>query len=127
MARYDISTDRWGEVAPLPIAVNHPASPPSTGASTCSAATVGGAGERKSRRLYRYEPGRDRWTRLPDAPTARGALALGRRSAAGCTPPAATRRPTQRLRRLEIYDVDARPLAAGPDDADRAQPRRRGA
>ena len=68
--------------------------------------------ERKSRRLYRYSPSRDRWTRLPDAPSARAALglvAIGHRlyAAGGYD------ETDQRLQRLEIYDTKRRRWTSG--------------
>ena len=103
---YDISEDEWKEVAPLPIAVNHPG----VAAHRGRLYLLGGnlpprAGEQAmSRRLYRYAPKRDRWRRLPDAPTARGALAIvgiGYRlyAVGGSSPTDDT------LRTLEIFDL----------------------
>jgi N-acetylneuraminic acid mutarotase len=103
MVSYDISSDRWREGAPLPIAVNHPG----VAALRGRLYLLGGnlSGDEKSRHLYRYNPDRDRWTRLRDAPTARGALglvAIGRKlyAAGGYTETDST------VRRLEIYDAE---------------------
>lgn len=78
VARYDVVRHRWRRVAPLPRPLNHAAAA-SDGRFLY---VVGGyAGDRslteEVRTLYRYDPRRDRWTRLRDAPTARGALAAG--------------------------------------------------
>ena len=76
--RYDLVRRRWERVAPLPQALNHAAAA-SDGRYLY---VLGGyAGERslddEVKTLYRYDPRRDRWSRLPDAPTARGALTAG--------------------------------------------------
>ncbi len=85
MARYDISEDAWTEVAPLPIAVNHPGVTAHRGFLYVTGGFTDAGGP--SDRLYRYDPERDRWRRLPDMPTARGALGFvgigGRLYAAG--------------------------------------------
>jgi N-acetylneuraminic acid mutarotase len=107
MVRYDISANRWAEVAPLPISVNHPG----VAALDRRVYVYGGnlpqsqARERKSDRLYRYNPKRDRWTRLADAPTERAAMALvgiGDRlyAAGGYT------ETDFDVRALEIYDTE---------------------
>ena len=110
MVRYDISGDRWTEVAPLPIAVNHPG----TTAHDGSVYLLGGQGPiGTSPRLYRYDPQRDRWTRLADAPTARAALALGgighRLYAAG-----GVSNSDSTVQRLEIYNLRKDSWKAGP-------------
>ena len=115
MARYDISEDSWREVASLPIAVNHPGVTAHRGKLYLLGGNLpgGGDGEPKSARLYRYGPAADRWTRLPDAPTERAALALvgiGDKlyAAGGYTEEVSD------LRRLEIYDLEHRRWRRGP-------------
>ena len=65
--------------------------------------------------LYRYNPRRDRWARLPDAPTKRAALAVGvvggRLYAAGGANAGGA------LATLEIYDFARRRWTRGPDMA----------
>src|SRR5687767_9164936 len=106
--RYDIRRDRWTRVADMPVALNHAAAAAYDG----DVYVLGGyAGRRDLSRavstLYRYDPGSDRWTPLPSAPTARGALAAGvigdRLYAAG----GANARDGA-LTTLEIYDFRAR-------------------
>lgn len=106
MAAYDISADRWVRRRPLPRGVNHP-----------GVASLGGrlyvlggqraAGERPTAALWRYSPARNRWKRLPSAPTERAAMALaagnGKLYAAGGQTDGSFE-----LRRLEVYDVSAR-------------------
>ena len=110
MVRYEISDDRWSEVAPLPIAVNHPGITAHDG----FVYLLGGQGPiGTSPRLYRYAPRRDRWTRLADAPTARAALALGGighrlYAAGGVSNTDAT------VQRLEIYNLRTDRWTAGP-------------
>ena len=78
MARYDISDDAWKEVRSLPIAVNHPGVTALKGQVYVYGGNLPQAmgRERKSDRLYRYDPRRDRWTRLADASTERAAMGL---------------------------------------------------
>ena len=127
MARYDISEDRWREVA---------------SAADRRQPSRGHRPRRQGLRLRRQParrrraesaspiastattPARDRWTRLPDAPTARAAMGfvgIGDRlyAAGGYT--------RDQLRRASARDLRrrARALAPRPEDADRPQPRRR--
>lgn len=106
MAAYDISADRWVRRRPLPKGVNHP------GVASLGRRlyVLGGqreAGERPSAALWRYTPARNRWKRLPSAPTRRAAMALaagdGKLYAAGGQTDGSSE-----LRRLEVYDVSAR-------------------
>jgi serine/threonine-protein kinase PknK len=95
----------------LPIAVNHAAVTALGGRLYVLGGDLGGGG--KSARLYRYSPETDRWRRLPDAPTARSALALvgigDKLYAAGGA--SAT---DDTLRTLEIYDLERRRWTRGP-------------
>ena len=67
---------------------------------------------RRDRGAWRYDPARDRWTRLADAPTARGALVAGvvgdRLYVAGGA------RGGKALKTLEIYDFARRRWSTGP-------------
>ena len=115
MARYDISANRWKELGPLPIAVNHPGVTSHAGRVYLLGGNLPpqGGRERKSDRLYRYSPRRDRWTRLADAPTERAALAFvamgDRLYAAG-----GYSETNQQLRRLEVYDLERDRWRPGP-------------
>ena len=102
--RYDLRRDRWARVRRLPFGLNHAA----VAAYGGRLYVVGGyrartAVAQESAALLRYDPRTDRWTRLRDMPTARGALAVGvvggRLYAAGGAA-AGQARTT-----LEIYDV----------------------
>lgn len=102
--RYDLARDRWARVAPIPVAVNHAAAVAHRGDLYVVGgytATDGLAGETAA--LWRYQPVADRWTRLPDAPSRRGALAAGvigdRLYAIGGA------RAGRALATLEIYDL----------------------
>jgi N-acetylneuraminic acid mutarotase len=116
VVRYDISADRWREVAPLPIAVNHPGVTALDGRVYVYGGNwprPGRSRERKTDNLYRYTPARDRWARLEDAPTARGAMGfvgIGDRlyAAGGYT------QTNFSLRTLEIYDVTDGTWRSGP-------------
>jgi len=115
LERYDISADRWRRLRSLPIAVNHPGVTALDGRVYVLGGNLGvvDGRERKSRRLYRYSPAHDRWTRLPDAPSPRAALGLvaigDKLYAAGGYDEG-----DQRLRTLEIFDTERRRWASGP-------------
>lgn len=111
--RYDIRNNRWRQLRSMPIALNHAAAAAYQGALY----VVGGyAASRslsgESAALLRYDPGRDRWSRLRDAPSRRAALAVGvighRLYAAGGA------RGGQPLRTLEIYNFRTRRWSTGP-------------
>ena len=113
--RYDLRRDRWRRVRSMPVALNHPAAAAYRG----DVYVLGGYTGRGDLRgevasLYRYDPARDRWSRLPDAPTRRAALAVGvvgsKLYAAG-----GANSSDGALRRLEIYDFAARRWTRGPD------------
>ena len=113
--RYDLRSDRWRRVRSMPVALNHPAAAAYRG----DVYVLGGYTGRGDLRgevasLYRYDPGRDRWSRLPDAPTRRAALAVGvvgsKLYAAGGASSS-----EGALRTLEIYDFAARRWTRGPD------------
>lgn len=120
--RYDTRRDRWRRVAPMPVAVNHAAAvsyrgelyvlggysgtPFSLGIGT------GGVADATSA-FFRYTPERDRWTRMPPAPTARAAMAatvIGHRlyAAGGAN----ALRP---MTTLEIFDFKRRRWRTGPN------------
>jgi N-acetylneuraminic acid mutarotase len=113
--RYDISANRWRRIRSLPIAVNHPGVTAYNGRIYLLGGNLGvvDGRERKSKRLYRYNPRRNRWTRLPDAPSPRAALGLvaigNRLYAAG-----GYDETDSRLRTLEVYDIDRRRWTTGP-------------
>lgn len=116
MVRYDISADGWSRAAPLPIAVNHPGVAALGGQVYVYGGNLQGSGgvERKSSRLYRYDPRRDRWTRLADAPSERGAMglvAIGRRlyAVGGYTVE------DQTVGELAVYDVKRDRWRFGPE------------
>jgi N-acetylneuraminic acid mutarotase len=111
--RYDIRRNAWRRVRSLPVALNHPAAAAYRGAVYVLGGYTGRGdlrGEVSS--LYRYDPGRDRWSRFRDAPTKRAALAVGvvgpRLYAAGGA------NSTGALKTLEIYDFRRNRWATGP-------------
>lgn len=119
--RYDIARDRWARVRSMPVGVNHPAAV----AYRSNLYVVGGyrgRGDLKDEvgTLQRYEPERDRWTRLRSMPTRRAALAAGvlgdRLYAAG-----GANSTEGALKRLEIYDFRANSWTRGPDFRTRAR------
>src|SRR5215211_3482221 len=72
VARYDVERDGWTCVAAVRVAFNHAAATAYRG----DVYVVGGyrgdrAAEPEVRALYRYDPDRNRWRRLPSAPTKR--------------------------------------------------------
>jgi N-acetylneuraminic acid mutarotase len=113
--RYDLRRDRWRRVADMPVGLNHAAAVAYRG----DVYVVGGYRGRSTlddevATLYRYQPRRNRWTRLRSAPTRRGALAaavIGARLYA--VGGAAAGRGA--LGTLEIYDFRTRRWSAGPD------------
>ncbi len=111
--RYDPRRDRWSRARSMPLALNHPAAATWRGRVYVVGgytAPVGLTGD--SAALLRYDPRRDRWTRLADMPTARGALAVGvigdRLYAAGGAAGG------RALRTLEVYDLRRDRWRRGP-------------
>ncbi len=113
--RYDVSGNRWTRVRSMPLGLNHPAATAYKG----DVYVVGGytadnalAGETAA--FLRYDPERNRWSRLPDMPTRRAALAVGvigdRLYAAGGATSAGTT-----FKRLEVFDFKTRRWSRGPD------------
>jgi Kelch motif protein len=101
--RYDLRRDRWARVRGLPFGLNHAAAAAYGGRLY----VVGGyrastAVAQESAALLRYDPHTDRWARLRDMPTARGALAVG--IAGGRLYAAGGAAGGQALTILEIYD-----------------------
>jgi len=113
LERYDIREDRWSRLRSMPIGVNHPAAAELGGKLYLHGGyRARGALSSTSRRLYVYSPSSNRWRRLPDARTARGAHVFaaldGRLYAAG------GRGEGGELRSMEIYDPTRRRWRAGP-------------
>jgi hypothetical protein len=116
---------RWTRTRALPVALNHAAAVGYRG----HVYVLGGYASRNGlgqpvKTLYRYDPRRDRWSRLPGMPTARAALALGaidgRLYAAGGADG------TRQTGALEIYDIATRRWSRGPSlPVTRASRRRR--
>lgn len=112
MVRYDLARDRWARVRSMPIGVNHPA----VAAHGGFLYVAGGYTQprdfsERTARLYRYDPRRNSWKRLRDAPTARAAhtmQAIGGRLylVGGVDGGGATGR-------LEIYDVERNRWSGG--------------
>jgi Kelch motif len=111
--RYDIGGDRWRQLRPMPLALNH-----ATAAAHRGRLYVHG-GYRGMRDLSRptgalleYDPRRNHWRRLPSSPTPRAAHALavvdGRLYAAGGANDSGS------LRSLEVYDFARRRWHRGP-------------
>jgi len=110
--RYDLRADSWKRVRSMPIGLNH-----TTAVAYHGKLYVhGGYRARRSlssasSRLYRYDPRRNRWRRLPDSPTPRAAQAaavIGRRLyvAGGANA-------TGSLRSLEVYNFARRRWGRG--------------
>jgi non-specific serine/threonine protein kinase len=76
--RYDIVRDRWTRVANMPVPLNHAAAVAYRGRVYVLGGYSSLTGlDDEVATLYRYDPRRDRWRRLPSMLTARGALAAG--------------------------------------------------
>ncbi|MBA3261540.1 MAG: galactose oxidase [Thermoleophilaceae bacterium] len=111
--RYDIRRERWTRVRDMPVGLNHP-----TAVAYRGAVYVHGGYEAErgltepTGVLLRYEPGRNRWRRLPSSPTPRAAHAtavIGHRLyvAAGANDAGS-------LRTLEVYDFERKRWSDGP-------------
>jgi N-acetylneuraminic acid mutarotase len=113
LERYDIRRDRWRRLRRMPIGVNHAVAVAYRGRLYVH----GGYRARRalssaSARLYRYDPARNRWARLPSSPTPRAAEAaavIGRRLyvAGGANSHGS-------LRSLEVYDFRRHRWRSGP-------------
>jgi Kelch motif protein len=77
LTRFDPASERFDELAPLPRRLDH------IGVVTYEGDVyvVGGYGRtlnsHTSRSFFRYDPATDRWSRLPDMPEAKAAMAVG--------------------------------------------------
>jgi Kelch motif len=116
--RYDPRSGRFEPLAPMPEALNHIG----LVKHGDDIYAVGGHGERlyggdARAALFRYSLAQDRWTRLPDMPTPRGALAVGvigdrLYAAGGMTSGRPLGRP---VAALEVFDFERRRWSRGPD------------
>jgi N-acetylneuraminic acid mutarotase len=111
--RYDIRRRRWTTVRSMPVAVNHPTAVAFGGDLYVHGGYTANLGlTEPTGALQRYDPSRNRWTRLPSSPTARAAHAVAvighRLYAAGGA------NETGSLRSLEVYDFESRRWARGP-------------
>jgi N-acetylneuraminic acid mutarotase len=111
--RYDLRRDRWRTVRPMPVALNHPTAVAYRGRVYVHGGYAGEAGlEQPTGVLLRYDPERDRWRRLPAAPTPRAAHATAvigdRLYAAGGANDSGS------LSSLEIYDFRRARWSRGP-------------
>jgi N-acetylneuraminic acid mutarotase len=112
MARYDLARNSWARVRSMPVGVNHPAVTAHDGFLY----VAGGFTEARSLsghspRLYRYDPRRNSWRRLRDAPTARAAHTMqaidGRLYLVGGVDPSGA------TGRLETYDIERNRWSTG--------------
>ena len=110
--RYDLRSGRRRRIAPMPLALNHAAAAAWRGRLYVVGGYTAGAG-RGERRAAALRPARDRWTRLADMPTARGALTAG---VVGDRLVRRRRRPRGRAAcgRVEVYDLRRGAGARGP-------------
>jgi N-acetylneuraminic acid mutarotase len=104
---------RWTSVRPLPVALNHPAAAGHRG----YVYVLGGYASPNDlalpvATLYRYDPARDRWQKLPPMPAARAALALG--ATGGKLYAAGGADGSKAFRSLYVYDVARRRWSRGP-------------
>lgn len=99
--RYDIVRNRWERIAPMPVAVNHPAVTAHRGMLYVFGGFTGASAEPVTAALQRFDPRSGVWTQLAPALTPRGAAALvalgGRLYAIGGAAEAA-------LRVVEVFD-----------------------
>ena len=116
--RFDPASGRYETLAPMPEALNHIG----LVADGDDIYVVGGHGNRLyggdvRNSLFRYSVAEDRWTRLADMPTARGALAVGiidgkLYAAGGMT---GGRPLGHAVKTLEVYDIATDRWSRGPD------------
>jgi N-acetylneuraminic acid mutarotase len=113
VARYDIRRDRWRTVRDMPLALNHPTAVAYDGKLFVHGGYLGESDlSQPTGALLRYDPRRDRWRRLPSAPTPRAAHAAAvvgdRLYVAGGANDSGS------LRSLEIYDFRRARWSRGP-------------
>jgi N-acetylneuraminic acid mutarotase len=111
--RYDIRRRRWSTVRSMPLAVNHPTAVAYGGDLYVHGGYAANLGLTETTgALQRYDPSRNRWSRLRSSPTARAAHAVAvighRLYAAGGA------NETGSLRSLEVYDFESRRWTRGP-------------
>jgi N-acetylneuraminic acid mutarotase len=73
---YDIGSNTWETVAPLPLEIHHTVAAV-VGDRLYAIGGLQTAGFTPIRNVYQYDPGQNVWTRRADLPTARGAMAAG--------------------------------------------------
>jgi Kelch motif protein len=118
--RYDTARDKWTQVAPMPVALNHTAAVAYRNRLYVVDGYIGDEGTLGRSNgltvaiLLRYDPARDAWTELSAPPTRRGAAAAAvvgdRLYVAG-----GVSSTEGELKRLEIYDFARRRWRSGPD------------
>jgi N-acetylneuraminic acid mutarotase len=111
--RYDIRRRRWKRVRSMPLAVNHPTAVAYGGDLYVHGGYAANLGlTQPTGALQRYDPSRNRWSRLRPSPTPRAAHAVAvighRLYAAGGANESGS------LRSLEIYDFESRRWTRGP-------------
>ena len=111
--RYDIRRRRWKSVRSMSLAVNHPTAVAYRGDLYVHGGYAANLGlTDPTGALQRYDPSRNRWSRLPSSPTARAAHAVAvighRLYAAGGA------NETGSLRSLDVYDFESRRWSRGP-------------
>jgi hypothetical protein len=117
VARYDIPTRTWSEVAPLPVGVNHPAVAVPTGRCAGQLYVYGGyTGSggltEETDALQRFDPRTGAWTRLPGSGLARAAATL---APVGCSLYAiGGAGGGAALKTVQIYDIRRGSWRAGP-------------
>jgi non-specific serine/threonine protein kinase len=120
LERYDIRRDTWKRLRSIPIGVNHPAAAAYRGRFYVH----GGYTARRdlssaTNALWRYDPGADRWKRLPGSPTARAAHALAALN--GRLYAAAGSGERGSLGSMEVYSFKRRRWRGGPSLVGRAR------
>lgn len=110
--RYEIRADRWTQVEPMPVAVNHPAVASYRGRLYVYGGYTDSNFAQVTSALQRYDPATGDWSLLPSSSTPRAAAALvavgGRLCAVGGAAGG------QALSRLEVFVVAKRRWTAGP-------------
>ena len=110
--RYDVGSDRWRRMRPMPIAVNHPAVASHDGFLYVYGGYTDSTFGPVTAALQRFDPRSGRWALLPSSSAPRAAAALTARGGKLYAAGGATG--GQALATLEIYDVAARRWRSAP-------------
>jgi len=111
--RYDIDRDRWARVKSMPVALNHAVAVEwNEDLYVAGGYTAPECCTHESRALFRYDPRKDRWSRMASAPSRRAAAAAA--VVAEHMYLVGGARGGQALATLEVYDFEHDRWRSGP-------------